>query len=52
MKKLGLISGVIVGMAGLLLSLSVNANAGAKDEKAIKNVENKIITATQSPFKR
>jgi ketosteroid isomerase-like protein len=45
MKKLGLISGVIVGMAGLLLSLSVNANAAAKDEKAIKDVENKIITA-------
>src|ERR1700731_4326079 len=45
MKKLGLISGVIVGMAGLLLSLSVNANAGTKDEKAIKDVEKKIITA-------
>jgi ketosteroid isomerase-like protein len=48
MKKLGLISGVIVGVAGLLLSLSVNANAGAKDEKAIKDVENKIIAATST----
>jgi hypothetical protein len=48
MKKLGLISGVIVGVAGLLLSLSVNANAAAKDEKAIKDVENKIIAATST----
>jgi ketosteroid isomerase-like protein len=48
MKKLGLISGVMVGVACLLLSLSVNANAAAKDEKAIKDVENKIISATSA----
>jgi hypothetical protein len=39
--------GAIVAVAGLVLSLSVNANAAgsAKDEKAIRNVENKIFFA-------
>jgi ketosteroid isomerase-like protein len=48
MKKLGLITGVIVGVAGLLFSLSVNANAGAKDEKAIKDIESKMIATTNT----
>ena len=48
MRKLGLIVGAFVGVAGMLLSLTVNANAAAKDEKAIKDVENKIIAATST----
>src|SRR5882724_7095272 len=48
MKKLGLTIGTIVGVAGLLLSLSVNANAGAKDEKAIKDIESKMIATTNT----
>lgn len=50
MKRWGLISGAIVGVAGLLLSLSINANAAgnAKDEAAIKGVENKLIAATST----
>jgi ketosteroid isomerase-like protein len=48
MKKLGLISGTIVGMAGLLLGLSLNANAAPKDEKAIKDIENKMIATTNT----
>jgi ketosteroid isomerase-like protein len=51
MKKLGLTIGAIVGMAGLLLSLGINASAAgnnAKDEKAIKDVENKLIAATST----
>jgi ketosteroid isomerase-like protein len=50
MKKPGLTMGAIVAVAGLVLSLSVNANAAgsAKDEKAIKEVENKIISATST----
>jgi len=50
MKKLGLTIGAIVGVAGLVLSLGINANAAsnAKDEKAIRGVENKIISATST----
>ena len=48
MRKLGLFTGKIVGVAGLLLSLSLNAHASAKDEKAIKDVENKMIAATNT----
>jgi ketosteroid isomerase-like protein len=48
MKKLGLITGTIVGMAGVLLSLSVNANAAANDEKAIKGIEGKMIATTNT----
>jgi ketosteroid isomerase-like protein len=50
MKKLALTMGALVGLAGLLLSLSVNASAAgnAKDEKAIRAVENKIIAATST----
>jgi ketosteroid isomerase-like protein len=50
MKRRGLTIGAIVGVAGLLLSFSIKANAAgnAKDEAAIKNVENKIIAATST----
>ena len=50
MKKLGLTMGALVGVAGLLLSFSLNASAAgnAKDEKAIRAVENKIIAATST----
>lgn len=48
MKKVATTTWVIVAMAGLLLGSSITANAGAKDEKAIRDVENKIITATSS----
>ncbi len=50
MKRWGLTIGAIVGVASLLLSLSINANAAgsAKDEAAIKAVENKIIAATST----
>jgi ketosteroid isomerase-like protein len=50
MKRWGLTSWAIVVAAGLLLSLSINANAAgnAKDEAAIKGVENKIIAATST----
>jgi hypothetical protein len=48
MRKLRLFTGMIVAVAGLLLSLSVNAHASAKDEKAIKDVENKMIATTNT----
>jgi ketosteroid isomerase-like protein len=48
MKKLGFITGTIVAVAGMLLSLSVDAHASAKDEKAIKDLENKIIATTNT----
>jgi ketosteroid isomerase-like protein len=50
MKRWGLTSGAIVGMAGLLLTLSLNANAAgnAKDEAALKAIENKLIAATNT----
>jgi ketosteroid isomerase-like protein len=50
MKRSGLTMGAIVGVAGLLLTLSVSANAAgnAKDEAALKDVENKIIAATST----
>ena len=47
MTKLVLFTGIIVGVAGLLLSSSLNAHASA-DEKAIKDVENKMIAATNT----
>jgi ketosteroid isomerase-like protein len=50
MKKLGLTIGAIIGVAGLVLTLSVSANAAgnAKDEQAIRDVENKLIAATSA----
>lgn len=50
MKRWGLTIGAIVGVTGLLMSLSINANAAgnAKDEAAIKAVENKLIAATST----
>lgn len=50
MKRWGLTLGAIVGMAGLLLSVSLNANAAgnAKDEAAIKAVEHKLIASTSA----
>jgi hypothetical protein len=36
MKKLGLIIRTIFGVVGLLLSLSLNANAAGKDQKATR----------------
>jgi len=48
MRKLGVTIAAIVGMVGLLLSLSVNANAAPKDEKAIKDVEHKMIASTST----
>ncbi len=47
MTKLGLFTGIILGVAGLLLSSSLNAHASA-DKKAIKDVENKMIAATNT----
>ena len=35
--------GTIVTVASLLLSLTVNAQAAAKDEKAIADIEHKMI---------
>src|ERR1700687_1062982 len=48
MKKLGLAFAMIVGAAGLMWSLDVNANAGVKDENAIKDVEHKMIATTNT----
>ena len=48
MRKLGRFTGMIAGVASLLLSLSLNAHASAKDEKAIKDVENKMIATTNT----
>jgi len=48
MKKLGFITGTIIAVAGMLLSLSLNAYASAKDEKAIRYLENKIIATTNT----
>ncbi len=48
MKKLRFIIGTIVAVAGMLLSLSLTAHASAKDEKAIKDVENKMIATTNT----
>lgn len=50
MKRWGLTIGAIVGVAGLLMSFSINANAAgnAKDEAALKAVENKLIAATST----
>jgi ketosteroid isomerase-like protein len=50
MKKLGLTIGAIVAVAALMLSLGVSAYAAGnvKDEQAVKDVENKIIAATNA----
>src|SRR5271168_1713255 len=48
MKKLSLLTAMIVGVAGLLLSLGLNAHASAKDENAIRDVEHKMIAATNT----
>jgi ketosteroid isomerase-like protein len=48
MRKPGLITGTIVAAATLLLSVSVNAHASSKDEKAIREVENKMIATTNT----
>ena len=48
MRKPGLITGTIVAAATLLLSVSVNAHASSKDEKAIRVVENKMIATTNT----
>ena len=48
MKKPGLITGTIVAAAVLLLSVSVNAHASSMDEKAIRDVEKKMIATTNT----
>lgn len=48
MRTPGLTSGTIFAAAALLLSLSLNAHASAKDEKAIRDVENKMIATTNT----
>jgi len=48
MGKPSLIGGTIVAAATLLLSVSVNAHASSNDEKAIRDVENKMIAATNT----
>ena len=48
MRKTGFVSGMIVGAVGLLLSASLKAHASSKDEKAIKDVEHKMIAATNT----
>ncbi len=48
MRKLSLLTAMVVGVAGLLLSLSLNAYASAKDENAIRDVEHKIIATTNT----
>ena len=48
MRKLGLLTGMIVGVMGLLSSSSLHAQASAKDEKAIRDVEHKMIAATNT----
>jgi len=47
MRKLGWFIGMVAAVA-LLLSLSVNAHASTKDEKAIKDVERKMIATTNT----
>jgi ketosteroid isomerase-like protein len=48
MRKPGLITGTIVAAAALLLSVSINVHASSKDEKAIRDVENKMIATTNT----
>jgi uncharacterized protein (TIGR02246 family) len=48
MRKPGLFTGMLVGITGLLLGLCLNAHAAAKDEQAIKDLENKIIATTNT----
>ena len=42
MRKLGLLTGMIVGVMGLLSSSGLHAQVSAKDERAISDVEHKI----------
>jgi ketosteroid isomerase-like protein len=48
MKKPGLITETVVAAAALLLCVNINAHASSKDEKAIKDVENKMIATTNT----
>jgi hypothetical protein len=48
MRKLGLVTGAIVTVVSLRLSLTVNAHASAKDEKAIADIEHKMIATTNT----
>jgi ketosteroid isomerase-like protein len=48
MRKPSLITGTIAVAAALLLSVSFNAHASSKDEKAIRDVENKMIATTNT----
>jgi ketosteroid isomerase-like protein len=48
MQRLRLITGIIVGLTGLVLILCVNANAATKDEKEIRDVEHKMIATTNT----
>jgi ketosteroid isomerase-like protein len=48
MKKLGSTTGITVGVASLLLTLCFNANAAARDEKAISDVEHQMIATTNT----
>jgi ketosteroid isomerase-like protein len=48
MKRLGMTMWAIVAMMVLSFGVSANAAGNAKDEKAIKDVENKIIAATSA----
>jgi ketosteroid isomerase-like protein len=48
MRKPGLITGTIVAAAAMLLSVSVNARASSRDEKAIRDVEHKMIATTNT----
>jgi ketosteroid isomerase-like protein len=48
MSKPGLITATIAVAAALLLSVSVNAHASSKDEKEIRDVENKMIATTNT----
>jgi ketosteroid isomerase-like protein len=48
MRKPGLTTGTIVATVALLLSISVHAHASSKDEKAIRDVENRMIATTNT----
>jgi ketosteroid isomerase-like protein len=48
MRKPGLIAGTIAAAAALLFCLTVSAHAAAKDEKAITDIEHKMIATTNT----
>jgi ketosteroid isomerase-like protein len=48
MRKPGLIITMIVAVASLLLISSAHANAAARDEKAITDIEHKMIATTNT----